>query len=177
MPTNIEIKAHARHPEEQRRLAEELAVEPATTFSQRDTFFPCEYGRLKLREEPGRAELIFYDRPNSLEPSSCDYRLAPVGDADTLREVLRIALGVRGEVRKSRTLYVVGQTRVHFDEVEGLGSFVELEVVLRPDQEWADGERIARELMEKLHIEENDLIDQAYIDMLAGGSSGPPRRR
>ena len=31
-------------------------------------------------------------------------------------------------MKKQRTLYIVGQTRVHVDQVEGLGDFVELEV-------------------------------------------------
>ena len=38
------------------------------------------------------------------------------------------ALGVLGVVRKQRLLYLVGQTRVHLDSVEGLGDFLELEV-------------------------------------------------
>jgi hypothetical protein len=61
-------------------------------------------------------------------------------------------LGVVGVVRKTRTLYLVGQTRVHLDEVEGLGPFLELEVVLAPGQSAADGERIARDLMGRLGV-------------------------
>ena len=33
-----------------------------------------------------------------------------------------------GIVKKHRMLYMVGQTRVHIDEVEGLGHYLELEV-------------------------------------------------
>ncbi len=38
------------------------------------------------------------------------------------------------KVRKTRWLYLVGQTRVHCDHVEGLGNFAELEVVLEDQQ-------------------------------------------
>ena len=44
------------------------------------------------------------------------------------QETLGKALGVKGRVKKTRLLYMVGQTRVHVDEVEGLGNFMELEV-------------------------------------------------
>ena len=41
---------------------------------------------------------------------------------------LGLALGVRGVVKKTRRLIMIGQTRVHIDDVEGLGTFMELEV-------------------------------------------------
>jgi len=41
---------------------------------------------------------------------------------------LGLALGIKGVLRKRRTLYMIGQTRVHLDQVEGLGDFMELEV-------------------------------------------------
>ena len=44
------------------------------------------------------------------------------------QETLKKALGIKGVVKKNRTLYMVGQTRVHVDQVEGLGDFMELEV-------------------------------------------------
>lgn len=46
----------------------------------------------------------------------------------SFQETLRLALGIKGSVNKKRYLYMVGQTRVHVDEVEGLGNFMELEV-------------------------------------------------
>jgi adenylate cyclase class IV len=65
----------------------------------------------------------------------------------------------------------VGQTRIHLDEVEGLGTFVELEVVMQPNQHPADGVQIARELMAKLEIQDSELIEQAYIDLLLADGS------
>jgi hypothetical protein len=46
-----------------------------------------------------------------------------------LRAVLAAAQGERLVVEKTRHLFMVGQTRIHIDEVKGLGSFMELEVI------------------------------------------------
>ena len=85
-----------------------------------------------------------------------------------LKAVLSAALGVRGVVRKQRTLYQVGETRIHLDEVENLGSFLELEVMLSPGQSEEQGVNIAADLMARLGIEESDLVNVAYIDLLEG---------
>jgi predicted adenylyl cyclase CyaB len=70
-------------------------------------------------------------------------------------------------VRKRRTLYLVGQTRVHLDEVEGLGHYLELEVVLEPEESTEDGAAVAHELMATLGISDEDLEANAYIDLIS----------
>jgi len=60
----------------------------------------------------------------------------------------------------------VGQTRIHLDEVENLGLFVEIEVVLSLQQTVSEGVHIAEEIMEKLGISRDDLVEKAYIDLL-----------
>jgi adenylate cyclase class IV len=60
----------------------------------------------------------------------------------------------------------VGTTRIHLDDVEGLGTFIELEVVLNRSQTDIEGKQIAKDLMIKLEINEKDLLDLAYIDLL-----------
>jgi predicted adenylyl cyclase CyaB len=77
---------------------------------------------------------------------------------------------VRGEARKRRWLYLAGQARIHLDEVEGLGTFLEVEVELQPGQSPAEGERIARELRRGLDVRDDDLVRGAYLDLL--GTAG-----
>ena len=48
--------------------------------------------------------------------------------ACTVQAALGQTIGIKGVVRKRRMLYMIGQTRVHVDQVEGLGDFMELEV-------------------------------------------------
>jgi len=83
-----------------------------------------------------------------------------------LRSTLQAALGELGTVRKTRFLHIYGQTRIHIDQVEGLGNFMELEVVLTPDQTLEQGQQIAEDLMQKLEIGTNNLISGAYLDQL-----------
>jgi adenylate cyclase class IV len=47
-----------------------------------------------------------------------------------------------------------------------LGNFLELEVVLSDGEHVENGEAIARELMEKLDVLPDQLIEGAYIDLL-----------
>ena len=170
MPANVEIKARLADPEAVARIARELTggAEPVVLV-QEDTFFPCADGRLKLRKlAPDRGELIHYHRPDQAGPKTSAYTLVPTATPDLLRDTLAAALGTLVVVRKIRRLWLVGPTRVHLDAVEGLGHFLELEVVLAPGQEPAEGEAIARDLMAKLGVREADLVEGAYADLLTG---------
>jgi len=80
----------------------------------------------------------------------------------------QIVRGEVGRVRKARTLFLVGRTRIHLDEVEGLGHFMELEVVLREGESTEAGVREAHGLMERLGVKAAQLIDRAYVDLLRG---------
>jgi predicted adenylyl cyclase CyaB len=136
---------------------------------QEDTFFPTVKGRLKLRQlAPHHGQLVYYERTDASGPKRSNYSIFETENPESLKNTLSLALGVRGVVRKTRTLYLVGQTRVHLDEVEGLGEFMELEVVLRAGQADAEGQAIARDLMERLGVAEEDLLECAYMDLLEG---------
>lgn len=167
MPSNIEIKARARNFNEIRRRAEQLSDVPVEVIPQEDIFFNTPQGRLKLRILSGdRGQLIYYIRPDQEGPKRSDYHIFDTPDPANLRRVLELAYGIRGIVRKTRYLYLVGQTRVHLDDVDGLGQFMELEVVMQEGQSDADGQAIAESLMTSLGIERSDLIEGAYMDLL-----------
>jgi predicted adenylyl cyclase CyaB len=170
MPRNVEIKARLRDLGATRRLVEAIADGPGQLVEQSDTFFRIEGARLKLRERSGDdAELIHYRRADAKGPKASEYATVLVRDAAALRELLAAALGVTGRVVKRRLVYRVGRTRIHLDEVQDLGSFLELEVELA-DGEAADlGVREAKRLMGALQIEEDALIAQAYVDLLGRG--------
>ena len=167
MPSNIEIKARARDFDEIRRRAEHLSSMPVKTIPQEDIFFNTTQGRLKLRIlSEDLAQLIYYTRPDQEGPKRSDYHISHTPDPANLKRVLELAYGIRGLVRKTRYLYLVGQTRVHLDDVEGLGHFMELEVVMQEGQSDAEGQSIAEDLMASLGVERTDLLEGAYMDLL-----------
>jgi predicted adenylyl cyclase CyaB len=167
MATNIEIKARIHDPDRLRELVERIYDKPGEVLLQEDTFFHTPRGRLKLRTlAPDRGQLIYYEREDGSGPKPSNYFLSPTSDPDSLKTVLSAGLGVRGVVRKRRLVYMVGNTRIHLDEVEGLGSFLELEVVLGPGESMEAGVATATGLVTELGIQESDLIQTAYIDLL-----------
>jgi predicted adenylyl cyclase CyaB len=168
MARNIEIKAHVADLAALTARAAAIADEGPVEIRQDDTFFACERGRLKLRAfSTTEGELIFYRRADQEGPKESFYVRTPTAAPDSLREVLTLACGEVGRVRKRRMLFMVGRTRIHLDEVEGLGSFMELEVVLREGESAADGVREAEHLMVRLQVKPSQLIDRAYVDLLA----------
>ena len=168
MPRNVEIKARVRQPDRLLDAVLELADKGPTLFAQDDTFFACPNGRLKLRTfSESEGQLIFYRRDDREGPKLSEYVMATTSEPDALRATLTLAYGATGRVKKTRTLCVIGQTRVHLDEVEGLGHYVELEVVLAPEQTMADGQAIAEDLMKRLGIGPETLVTHAYVDLIA----------
>ncbi|KAK9525922.1 hypothetical protein VZT92_016590 [Zoarces viviparus] len=170
MPSNVEIKAKVSDPTLFAKKASELSQSEGTIIKQHDTFFNCSQGRLKLRDFMNESgQLIFYERPDTDGPKLSRYSISPTSDPPSLRTVLSDALGVRGEVQKERRLFLIGQTRVHLDAVEGLGNYMELEVVMRPEQTVEDGQQVAEGLMEKLGVSEESLVTGAYVDLILKG--------
>lgn len=175
MPSNLEIKAMAGELSHLRSRAESISDTPAQVILQEDVFFPVPSGRLKLRLlSPDQGELIYYQRADEVGPKESTYTISRTNDPDSLKEILTLAYGVRGVVRKRRQLFIAGQTRIHLDEVDGLGQFVELEFVLHEGQAQAEGLAALAAIMEELGIAKEHLIRGAYIDLLTEAASRQP---
>lgn len=163
---NLELKFRCADLDAVRDRAHCLGARDAGRRYQHDTFFPAPLGRLKLRDfGDGCGELIAYRRPDAVEARGSDYLLAPTTDAAALREALRFGLGSAGEVKKHRHLFRWKHTRIHLDEVEGLGSFVELETVIAEQPE-ADARRELAQVVEALELSPADCVAPAYVDLI-----------
>ena len=167
MPANIEIKAQITDREATSKLVERISDSGPESIYQEDTFFYSPKGRLKLRTyNDSSGELIYYERPDTREPGLSEYQRIDVIDPTHIKNCLSEIFGIQGTIRKQRILYMVGNTRIHLDKVDGLGDFVELEVVLEQDDSIEKGKRIVEKLMNQLEIEPRSLISCAYIDLL-----------
>ena len=169
MPRNVEVKIRVDDLGAIRSRALALGAADHGSLHQVDTYFrtSSEGGaRLKLREHrPGRSELIAYRRPDTPGLRASDFHLVPVDDPTALRETLAHALGVVRQVAKTRHLLLLGRTRIHLDHVEGLGSFLELEVVLDDRDEIALGEQEAEQLLAQLALADRPRIPGSYADL------------
>lgn len=167
MARNVEIKARVKNIENMERAVEKISDTEVSEIFQDDTFFHCTRGRLKLRSfSQQQGELIFYQRADQLEPTESFYQRSTTNDPASLLEILRLAYGETGQVIKKRNLYFVGRTRIHVDRVKGLGSFVELEVVLEDDENVDAGVREAERIMQQLGIDKSQRVEGAYVDLI-----------
>ena len=167
MARNVEIKARIANLEALEARIAIVAEKGPAEIVQDDTFFNCNQGRLKLRTFPGgHGELIFYQRADESGPKESFYLISTTREPDKLREVLSQAYGSCGRVKKQRMLYFSGRTRIHVDRVENLGDFLELEVVLEEKDSLETGFREARSILADLGVEEEQLVEGAYVDLL-----------
>jgi predicted adenylyl cyclase CyaB len=162
---NLEFKVRVANAAETQQALRRVGAELWGDLRQTDTYFRVESGRLKLRETAGfQGELIFYQRAESSSRRESDYYVTPTADPASAVEVLSRALGVRRVVKKRRTLFLLDSVRLHFDNVEGLGQFLEIEVPVRDDEEAA--ERRLNALIEALGFAWGDCIRKSYVDLI-----------
>jgi homotetrameric cytidine deaminase len=164
---NLEIKARDRDPARTLELALALGAADEGDLQQRDTYFDGARGRLKLREqEPGEHELIEYRRADESGARVSSYRRVRATSAPELLEALDAALGTLVVVTKRRRLLLRDNVRIHLDEVEGLGSFIELEAVAGPESDLAAEQAQVADLRARLEIGDDALVGESYSDLL-----------
>ncbi len=165
MPLNLELKASIPSPEKARAAATRCGAHYEGILLQEDTYFSVPHGRLKLREIAGQgAELIFYERPEVTSERWSTYSRQVIAEPALMKAQLSSALGVRVVVRKKRTLYLLGATRIHIDDVEGLGTFLEFEVPVTDEQ---DASEQMQQLREQFGVTEGAIFKASYSDLIS----------
>lgn len=167
MPVNIEFKAKSKNNTELEQLLQEFNPRFVGEDVQTDTYYHTPNGRLKLREGNIENALIHYQRSNIAGAKQSDVLLYQHQPDPSLKEILENALGVKVVVVKRRRIWFVENVKFHFDHVEGLGSFTEVEAI---DQ---DGSGDVTQLQKQcafyarlFQIEPGSYIAESYSDLL-----------
>ncbi len=169
---NIELKARDPDPSGTAASCLALGASDQGVLAQSDTYYASRRGRLKLRVEEGAlgGELIAYGRPDAREASESRYVLAPVAAPDELAQALDAALGTVVVVSKRRRLFLWEGVRIHLDEVDGLGSFIEFEAVLPDAGDLATARAKVARLRTELGVADDALVAVGYADLLLDGA-------
>jgi len=164
---NIELKATDEHPERSVEVCRELGAADHGVIWQRDTYFNVAHGGLKMREEsPGKPHLIQFERADQPQQRQSSYRITSVENADEMRAALTASLGIRAVVEKHRHLFLWQQVRIHLDEVEGLGHFIELEAVAPAESDLKGEHRLIVQLRDAFAITDDRLCATGYAAQL-----------
>jgi adenylate cyclase class 2 len=137
-----------------------------------DTYFNVPHGRLKLREGNIENALIHYFREDVSDAKQSTVLLYHPQPGATLKQILATSLGIKTVVDKRRKIYFIGQVKFHFDRVEGLGNFVEIEAI---DKDGSVGlEKLKQQCnfyIDVLGIQPSDHLAGSYSDMIEHPSS------
>lgn len=163
---NLDFKAELREPEIARMVLRKAGAVHRGSARQIDTYYRVPSGRLKRRLTDGCSpEVIYYTRPDDGAATMSVY--SRMTDADAAARFGQDPLPVRCVVAKTRELWRLGKTRVHLDEVDGLGWFLELERELDEDEinlDKAHGD--VRRVREQLAPALGEAISRGYADLL-----------
>jgi adenylate cyclase class 2 len=169
---NLELKAIDPDPERSLKICEDLGAEPKGVLQQQDIYFNVPQGRLKLRRQNDAIDqLIAYqrsDRPGHRESS---YRIVEVETGSELEAALASVLGVMTVVSKARRLFLWKGVRIHLDQVDSLGNFIEFEAVAAGESsDLGRFEVLLANLRRSFGIEDAHLVGDSYSDLVCRAS-------
>jgi len=164
---NVELKARVADLDLARRIAQQVSTECLGCERQIDTYFRCRDGRLKLREIDGAsAHLIWYQRSDRIDEKLSDYCIMAIEQPEEIRRALDAATGITKVVDKTREIFLYENVRIHLDDVHRLGTFLEFEAVLGPNDNRQSGEAKVKYLRMEFNIAPADLLANSYCDLL-----------
>lgn len=163
---NVEYKAELRDPGLARAICHSLGALHEADLVQTDTYFKLADGRLKRRETEGDpTEYIFYSRSDRVDPRLSHYVV--YSEAEARERFGASPLPVWVVVRKTRTLYLLENIRIHLDDVDRLGHFLEFEAIVSPRHDAAACREDVDFLRATFAPALGEAISVSYSDLLA----------
>jgi adenylate cyclase class 2 len=175
MHINYEFKAKCADIERLEEMLKDCSPLFIGMDHQVDTYFNVPNGRLKLREGEIESSLIHYNRIDTADAKQSDVQLYTHQPDPNLKEALTKALGVKVVVDKQRKIYFIDNVKFHFDVVNELGSFVEVEAI---DSDGSIGVGRLKEqcadYIKLFGITKDQFIAESYSDLLLAKKSSTP---
>jgi adenylate cyclase class IV len=162
---NLEIKANCPNA----TVFEQFEKYYAGTLNQTDTYYECNTGRLKLREEQNKpSKIIHYDRSNEAVERISRFDFYPIDNVDLFKKVFGGSLKVELTVTKTRKLYLYKHARIHHDRVDELPGkeFVKIEVLINNKEKEEHAPELMKKLLILLNIKNEDKIDVGYRELI-----------
>ncbi len=163
MPVNLELKIRIENPSSIKEKVHALKADYKGELNQVDVYYRYKKGLLKLRIENGSQTLIKYNRNEKSGSRWSDYNLISLEKNDA-REYLNDILETETVVEKKRQLYLFDNTRIHLDEVKGLGTFLELETLVINGKD--DAESRFSYIIQVLELNTKNEIRKSYRDLM-----------
>lgn len=164
---NFEFKARVEELESYENKLLALNPDFRGTDRQTDTYFRVPKGRLKLREGNIENSLIYYEREDVSEARKSDIILYRHEPNESLKKILTLQLGVKVVVEKIRKIYFINNVKFHFDQVPGLGQFIEVEAIDDAGNLSLDSlEKQCNYYFEYLGLQSKWIVKESYSDLL-----------
>lgn len=163
MAKNIELKVKIEDFSHVLNILHDKKVELKQELNQRDIYYKHPLGLLKLRIFDNNGELIFYQRDESTKDRVSNYHILNV-EPKQAEDYFRRIFEIETEVVKVRKLYIYKNTRIHLDEVNNLGRFLELETVVKDRIE--EGKKEFEEVVKLLELDLGNQIKSSYRTLM-----------
>ncbi len=164
---NFEFKAKVQELEKYENKLQTLNPTYIGLDHQIDTYFNAQHGRLKLREGNIENSLINYEREDlagSKESKVILYKHEP---NTALKDILTKQLGVKVVVDKKRKIYFIDNVKFHFDIVQDLGTFIEVEAI--DDKEEFSLEQLKKQCdtyFDFFGLTAKNIVEKSYSDLI-----------
>lgn len=167
MPSNLELKIKVKSYDGIKKTLKKIKAEYVGVLNQKDIYYKCKSGLLKLRIENGNFTLIKYNRAEkSKDDRYSEYYLVKISEGNP-EKVFSEIFEIETVVEKRRLLYLYNNTRIHLDVIKKLGNYLELETLVLNGKR--DAKKRFDEMVEILDLDLSKQIRKSNRDLMLAG--------
>lgn len=163
MAVNLELKTKVEEHTRIIFILQKIEANFKGLLDQTDVYYKVQSGLLKLRIENGKSSLIRYNREEFNPDRWSNYYLVHLQGEES-QELLESLFQIETTVHKKRELYLFKDTRIHLDTVVGLGTYIELETIVKKSKE--EAKKLFDEIVELLNLDLSNQIRSSYRDLM-----------